>query len=292
MARGTFTAGALTFTHGKHRYDVRQLSRGSGPVCLLLPALSSISTLDEMLGLAERLGWRGRLHLADWPGFGVTPAPAAPLSPDLLHRYMAALLESLDAPPLVIAAGHGSGYALHAAQKGRLRRLAMLAPTWRGPLPTMMGGRHPLQSRIRRAIELPVLGQLAYRLNLSPPIVRRMLQAHVMGDPAAVTPAYLAGRRPVIVRRNARFATAAFVTGALDPFRTRRDWLRAAAAVNIPLLAIAGGHGPPRSQAEMEALAAAGIPTRWLRSGRLGLHEELPAEVAALLRPFLAADES
>lgn len=289
MATGGFAPDVLPFRHRQHLYEVRQLSSGSGPVCLLLPALSSISTLEEMLGLADRLGWPGRLHLADWPGFGKAPAPAAPLSPDLLHRYLATLLESLGEPPVVVAAGHASGYALQAAREGKLRRLAMLAPTWRGPLPTMMGGRRPLQRWIRRAVELPVLGQLLYRLNLSPPIVRRMLQAHVMGDPSAVTPAYLAGRAPVIGRRHARFATAAFVTGALDPFSTREDWLKAAGAVDIPLLAIAGGNGPPRSQGEMAALAAAGIPTRWLGLGRLGLHEEYPAEVAALLRPFLAA---
>ena len=48
----------------------------------------------------------------------------------------------------------------------------LIAPTWRGPLPTMMGGRKPVQERIRRLIHAPVVGELIYRLNVSRPVVR------------------------------------------------------------------------------------------------------------------------
>ena len=42
----------------------------------------------------------------------------------------------------------------------------LIAPTWRGPLPTMMGGKRKLGEWIARVGIPPVLGQLLYRLNV------------------------------------------------------------------------------------------------------------------------------
>jgi pimeloyl-ACP methyl ester carboxylesterase len=43
---------------------------GSGPLVLLLPALSSISTRGEMRPLMQRLASQFRIVASDWPGFG------------------------------------------------------------------------------------------------------------------------------------------------------------------------------------------------------------------------------
>src|SRR5262249_6678303 len=57
-------------------------------------------------------------------------------------------------PPLhaVIAAGHAATFAFlqACAHPGSFKRLVLIAPTWRGPLPTMMNGRRPLFDRICR----------------------------------------------------------------------------------------------------------------------------------------------
>lgn len=269
--------------------------RGSGTPVLMLPALSSISTREEMRPLAQALGPGLRVVTSDWPGFGSGPAPAARLAPDVLRRFLTDLLAGLRVPfggrpPAVVAAGHAAAYVLdHAARHpGAFARLALVAPTWRGPLPTMMQGRRPAQDRIRRLIETPLLGQLLYAVNLSRPVVRTMLKQHVMQDPAAVTQGYLAAKAAVIGRRNARFGTAAFVTGALDPFASREELLAAALAVREPILLVHGAGGPARSMAEMEALAAVpGLRAIRLPDGRLGVHEEHPRAVAAVLRAFL-----
>ena len=53
---------------------------------------------------------------------------------------------------------------------------------------------------------------------------------------------------------------------------------------------IYGPDTPPRSRAEMAALAALpNIESRLLRRGTLGMAEELAAEVAPLIEDFLAA---
>ena len=46
---------------------------GQGPLVLLLPALSSISTRREMRSLQERLCANYRTVSVDWPGFGDRP---------------------------------------------------------------------------------------------------------------------------------------------------------------------------------------------------------------------------
>ena len=64
-----------------------------------------------------------------------------------------------------------AGYAidLEARYPGTFTHLVLIAPTWRGPSPTMMNGRKSIQGRIRRLIHAPVIGELLYRLNVSGP---------------------------------------------------------------------------------------------------------------------------
>jgi len=48
---------------------------GSGPGLFLLPALSSVSTCNEMWPLQERLAGHYSTVAIDWPGFGDLPRP-------------------------------------------------------------------------------------------------------------------------------------------------------------------------------------------------------------------------
>jgi hypothetical protein len=63
-------------------------------------------------------------------------------------------------------------------------RLVLIAPTWRGALPTVMGGHRPFFERLCRLVDRPGLGPLIYRLNVNPFVVRRMGAGHVYADPA------------------------------------------------------------------------------------------------------------
>jgi hypothetical protein len=91
-------------------------------------------------------------------------------------------------------------------------------------------------------------------------------------------------------QRGARFASACFVTGALDPFDDRAAFLAAARRVQGRMLMLYGPDTPPKSRAEMEALAGLpGIETRLLERGTLGMAEELAGDVAPLIGDFLSA---
>jgi pimeloyl-ACP methyl ester carboxylesterase len=274
-------------------YDI--MGEAAGPPILFLPAMSTVSTRAEMAPLAQRLADLGRPVLVDWPGFGDAPRAALDYGPEICRAFLEHFLDHLgkhlgNGRPAVIAAGHAAGYALdHEARRpGSWSRLALIAPTWRGPLPTMMGGRKPVQARIRKLIHWPVIGPLIYRLNTMEPVVRRMCRGHVFADPAFLTPEFMRAKMRIVRRPNARFASASFVTGGLDPMHDRRAFLAAAGAASAPILMIYGAATPPRSRAEMEALGELpGVESHCLEGGALCLHEEAPDAVATRLRPFL-----
>ncbi len=266
---------------------------GRGPMVLLLPALSSIATRREMHPLLERLAGEFRAVALDWPGFGTDPRPGLRWTPDALSRFLADALQALEQRPhAVVAAGHAATYALHHAayHSGFTDRLVLIAPTWRGPLPTMMGGNRPFFAKIRRLIELPMLGPALYRLNVSSFVVRRMVAGHVYSDADFLSGARLADKRKVVDAEGARFASVAFVTGGLDRAASRDGFLALARGAGVPMQVVYGGDTPPRSRAEIEALAQLpGVVTAQLPRGKLSLHEEFPDEVAAAVLPFLRA---
>ncbi len=288
---------SFDFSWNGGRLTVAIELQGRGLPVLLLPAMSTVSTRTEMRPVAERLVDRFQAISVDWPGFGEVPHQALDYGPDLMREFLGALLGRLAdehgiRSPAVVAAGHAAGYVLarEAATPGSFDRLALVAPTWRGPLPTMMGGRRPLQDRLRRLVQAPVVGPLLYRLNVSRPVVRRMYAGHVMADQATLTPAFLDRKLRVARQSGARFASAAFVTGALDPFADRDGFLEAAGAVRCPVLVLYGALTPPRSKAEMQALAqVAGVESVAIAGGKLGIHEEMPDAVAGPIRGFLEA---
>lgn len=264
---------------------------GSGPSVILLPALSSISTREEMRPLFDRLSLQFRVTTVDWPGFGALPRPRIGWSPEMLSTFLDWLLSAIAFPPhSVVAAGHAATYALHqaVAQPGSIERLVLIAPTWRGPLPTVLGGQRPWFVRIRAAADHPVIGPLLYRLNVSRFVVLKMAREHVYSDPNWLTENRLAAKLAVTRTRGARHGAVRFVTGGLDKVDSRSAFLDLARRAHLPILVVYGEETPAKSRAEMEALTdlptvrAARIP-----KGKLAIHEEFPDAVASVAIPFL-----
>jgi pimeloyl-ACP methyl ester carboxylesterase len=265
---------------------------GQGPTVLLLPALSSISTRREMHSLQERLSANYQTIAVDWPGFGNQPRPPHDWQPANYASFLTYLIGTLNSPLFaVIAAGHAATYALaHAcAHPETFGRLVLLAPTWRGPLPTMMNGRRPLFDRICRLVDLPIIGPLLYRLNVNRLVVRYMAAGHVYTDSAWLHGERLREKLAVTRPSGARFSSVRFVTGKLDPLATRTEFLDAARRSPVPMLMVYGAQTPSRSRAEMEALGSVpSIRTAVLPLGKLSVHEEFPDLVAEAIKPFLS----
>jgi pimeloyl-ACP methyl ester carboxylesterase len=260
---------------------------GQGPDALILPALSTISSRREAEPLVRELARDHRCLVPDWPGFGARTRERVPLEPATFHAFLDGLLDVAPGPyALGIAAGHAAGYLVAAARRhpGAFGRLVLVAPTWRGPLPTAMPAKSHWFPRVRRTVEAPVIGEALYRLNISPPVIGRMMRAHVYADRERVTPDLVRAKHAITRQRNGRFGTAAFVTGGLDLVASRDDFLALFGEDLPPVLMLRPQDAPRRSGAEMDALAESGLVTALPIPGALSAHEECPAAVAAAIR--------
>lgn len=267
---------------------------GTGPKLLLLPALSSISTRREMRALQALLSASFSTVLADWPGFGEGQKPFVDWRPEIYQAYLSHLLTSVMPRPFaIVAAGHAAGYVLkHCAQHpDAAARLVLLSPTWRGPLPTMMSGDRPIFSKLAAAFDPPIWGQILYKLNVNRFVVGMMARGHVYGDRQWLNEERMAEKLAVTRAPGARHGSARFVTGYLDPFRSRDEQLRAAEAVRIPTLVMFAETAPHKSRLEMEALSALpNVTVERSAKGKLSFYEEFPEETAKAIKGFLTAE--
>ncbi|MHB8426446.1 MAG: alpha/beta fold hydrolase [Acidiferrobacterales bacterium] len=269
---------------------------GNGPSILMLPALSSISTRREMRPLQERIARSFTAITVDWPGFGDRPKPFVHWRPEIYEAFLAFLLAQVVPDPFAtIAAGHAAGYAIkHFATHGCASgRLVLLSPSWRGPLPTMMGGDRALFPKLARAVDVPVLGGMLYGLNVNRFVIGMMARGHVYADSAWLRGHRLKEKLAVTRTPGARHASARFVTGGLDPFRSRDEQTAAAGRVIVPLLNVFSDRAPAKSRAEMDALAGSlNVRTVRLPKGKLSVYEEFPDLTADAIREFLMNDVS
>lgn len=264
---------------------------GQGPTLLLLPALSSISTRQEMRALQQYLSHAFTTICIDWPGFGDLPKPAINWRPELYEAFTDFLLTRL-VPKVygIIAAGHASGYVLRhfARHQYHGERLIFLSPTWRGPLPTMMNGNRRIFPKIARAVDFPVLGAMLYALNVNRFMLGMMARGHVYADPHWLKGQRLQEKLVVTRTAGARHASARFVTGGLDPFRSRQEQLDNMKYIGAPVLNLFAQTAPRKSRIEMETLAQEqNLQTIRLSRGKLSFYEEFPQETAAYINDFL-----
>jgi pimeloyl-ACP methyl ester carboxylesterase len=268
-------------------YDVS----GEGPPLLLLPAFSTVSSRTEMRGLAEQLAAEFQVVTVDWPGFGESDRPAVEYKPALYHAFLRDFVRSVFSQPVVaIAAGHAAGYVMHLAQQDPSPWLYVIlaAPTWRGPLPTMMGGQRWFFKLIRQIVGLPILGQFLYFLNTLPWFLRWMYGRHVYAKPEHITRDLIREKWRITQKRRARFASVAFVTGGLDPVRSRNEFIDYFQPLPVPVLMAIGEQTPPKSREEMEVVVHFSGVQVYRLPGSLGLHEEYADELVHGILPFLS----
>lgn len=263
--------------------------RGEGSPILLLPAFSTVSSRKEWETAAQILGTSYQVTCVDWPGFGDSDKAAIAYNSILYEAFLPDFVTAcFDQPLTVVAAGHAAGYALQLAQRlpKQVANLVLVAPTWRGPLPTM-GAPKAIANGVEKLVRTPLVGQLLYYLNTRPSFLKWMYSRHVFADPQALTPDFIAAKYATTQQRGARFGPAAFVTGGLDPVTNRGAFLQLFAGLKAGCLAITSEDGPPKSKAEMDAIAAISVAQVQSHPGSLGLNEEYGAEVAALIQGFL-----
>ena len=264
---------------------------GEGSTVLLLPAFSSISTRQEMRPLQERLASEFATVAIDWPGFGTEPRPPIAWEPAAYVTFLQYVLTHVTPHPFAtVAAGHATSYALLAAATapGSLGSLCLVAPTWRGPLPTMMPARRGVGAWVTRASDIPIFGAVLYRFNVNAPVVRLMARGHVYSDPNWLVGERFQQKMAVTSAPGARYAAIRFVTGMLDLVLDQAPFIELAKRVKDPIIVLYGAETPRRSKAEMETLASLPhVDAAELPHGKLAVHEEFPDAVVEKLNAFL-----
>jgi pimeloyl-ACP methyl ester carboxylesterase len=266
---------------------------GEGSTVLLLPAFSSISTRQEMRPLQERLASEFSTIAIDWPGFGAERRPPIAWEPAAYSTFLQHVLTHVAPRPFAtVAAGHAASYALLAAATapGSLGSLCLVAPTWRGPLPTMMPARRGVGAWVTRASDIPIFGAVLYRLNVNAQVVRMMARRHVYSDPNWLIGERFHQKMAVTSAPGARYASIRFVTGMLDLISDRASFIDLAKRVKDPIFVVYGAETPRRSKADMETLASLShVEAVTLPRGKLAVHEEFPDAVVEKLNDFLCS---
>lgn len=267
---------------------------GQGSPLLLIPAFSSVSTREEMGELARLLAPYFQVVAIDWPGFGESARPSIDYNSALYQQFLTDFVTAIfDNPIAVVAAGHAAGYVLQLGQKQPqiFSSIVLVAPTWRGPLPTM-GANQQVASFVRGLVRSPITGPTLYQLNTTPSFLNFMYRRHVFADVAHLTPSFIDKKWYTTQQPGARFASAAFVTGNIDTIHSRSEFLELGRSLSVPWMVVIGESCPPKSRVEMEALAALPGVSSVVIPGSLGLHEEYATPVSQAILPFLRATPS
>ncbi|WP_414526729.1 alpha/beta fold hydrolase [Nodularia chucula] len=262
---------------------------GTGSPLLLLPTFSSVSMRGEMGELANLLAPHFEVTVPDWPGFGESSRPSLNYRPEIYQQFLADFIQTVfPTPMIVVAAGHAASYVLQLAvkQPDVFTKILLLAPTWRGPLPTM-GASTQIADFVKGLVRSPIVGQALYKLNTTPSFLTWMYRRHVFSDDAKLTPSFIEKKYQTTQKPGARFASAAFVTGNLDAIRQQTDFLTLVQSLSVPLMVVIGESTPPKSRQEMNTLAALPAVTSAILPGSLGIHEEYPELVFTAVQEFL-----
>ncbi|BAZ39952.1 hypothetical protein NIES4101_59090 [Calothrix sp. NIES-4101] len=264
---------------------------GNGSPILLLPAFSTVSMRSEMAGIAKLLSPYFQTFAVDFPGFGDSARLPFDYQPAIYQQFLEDFITSVCNQPIaVVAAGHSSAYVLKLAHKkpNLFSRIVLIAPTWRGPLPTM-GLNRDAATTGKNLIRTPIIGQLLYKLNTLPSFLSWMYSRHVYVNTSKLTPDFIQHKWRNTQKPGARYAPAAFVTGNLDAVHSQSQFLELVSGLAIPLMVMIGESSPPKSRAEMDAVASLHNVIDVKLPGTLGMHEEYPHEVFGVIAPFLQA---
>ncbi|PKA66635.1 hypothetical protein AXF42_Ash003290 [Apostasia shenzhenica] len=283
-------------------------SREKAKSILLIPTISDVSTVEEWRDVAKEIvaregnvSWRATI--VDWPGLGYSDRPLLNYNADVMENFLIQLINAEDSPLkssdgdlVIFGGGHAASLALRAVAKDLIKpsAVAAVAPTWSGPLPIVFGRSSEMESRyglLRGTLRAPAVGWMMYNVLVSnESAIQSQYKSHVYADPNNVTDSIVRSRYALTKRKGARYVPAAFLTGLLDPVKTREEFIDLFAKLDdeLPVLVLATKNAPKRSKAEMDALKGAKGVTKFVEiPGALLPQEEFPLPVAEELYEFL-----
>jgi pimeloyl-ACP methyl ester carboxylesterase len=241
-----------------------------------------------MKTIAESLASQYQVTVIDWLGFGESERPKIDYQPRIYQQLLTDFVNHYFSEPIIIVtAGHSAGYALKLAKNNPnlVTKIILIAPTWKGPL-KVMGVNDSVRKIVKNLVNTPIIGQFLYYLNTNPAFLRFMYRRHVFVNESQLTPEFINRKRQITQQKGARYGSVAFVTGEIDPFDTREEFLSLISEIKQPILNIIGENSPPYSLKEMEAISELNNVQTVRFSGTLGMAEEYGDLIAPLIQQF------
>lgn len=278
---------------------------------LMIPTISDVSTVEEWRLVAKdivqqvgKVNWRATI--IDWPGLGYSDRPKLDFNADVMEKFLVDFINSPNSPIssfgddlVIFGGGHAATIAVRAVKKNLVKAtgIAAVAPTWAGPLPIVFGRDSNMETRyglLRGTLRAPAVGWMMYNVLVSnEKSIESQYKSHVYADANNVTPQIIESRYELTKRKGSRYVPAAFLTGLLDPVKSREEFVELFAELQgkLPVLVMSSTGAPKRSKAEMEALRGAKGVSRFVEvPGALLPQEEYPSKVAEELYRFLQED--
>ncbi|WP_280309690.1 alpha/beta fold hydrolase [Nocardia abscessus] len=257
---------------------------GDGPPVLLIPGSGGWKL--TFAAMIKELAQRHTVFAVDPPGQGRTEIldRSGPFSTDAVVASIGHFLDAVGAERAAVV-GHswGGGFALRLAQThhDRVSRLALIAPA----------GVDVADVWEFRLLRLPLVGELGVRL-MSTASVRHMLRKS-FADPARVPADRI---EDYVQMMRAPAGRAARLTDMLRVERSVRwsDTERDLPLVDTPVLLLWGSEDRylPVELAQRFTSQLPRVQAHVVVGGGHSLHDDLPAETYALLRPFLRPDHT
>ncbi|NER25826.1 MAG: alpha/beta hydrolase, partial [Symploca sp. SIO1C2] len=94
-------------------------------------------------------------------------------------------------------------------------------------------------------------------------------------------------KHQITAKDGGRYAPAAFVTGAIDSVADREQFLQLLDSTSMPVLIVVAENAPPKSKAEMEAMAQLEQVQTVRLIGTLGIYEEYSEAVTEAIQNFI-----
>jgi pimeloyl-ACP methyl ester carboxylesterase len=258
------------------------------PPMLMLPALSTVSRSDEWQHFKAIVTDKYQLITIDWPGFGESDKIDIHYSGTVLQETLKKAIKVIQSKNnrklTIIAAGHSASVVLTLKDKyiNTIKQIVLIAPTWRGPLPSMTGWSPKRLNIINEIVRLPIIGPMLYFINTTKVIIRFMMKRHVWLNKNDLDNDKIRKLQVLSRQKGARYASAAFVTGRLDIDNNNKWWISNTNIVKEMSTLVIPKDSPKRSLSEMEALSESIKDVLYIR-GRLGCHEEFGEEIAKRL---------
>ncbi len=268
--------------------SIKWEGKTGNPPMLMLPALSTISSSNEWNKFKSIVVSNYYTITLDWPGFGesekINLRYNGKLLRKTLEKALRIIMSKYNQDLSIVAAGHSAAVVLSLKDRylKNIKDIVLVAPTWRGPLPSMTGWSPKKLRFINRIIRLPIIGSVIYYLNTTKMVLRFMVKRHVWLKSNENNTERIKILQKISRQKGARYASAAFVTGSLDIIQSSEVWLTSAKKIKEKSTIVIAKDSPKKSLSEMVALSDNCKNILYIR-GRLGCHEEFGDEIAKRL---------